>query len=115
MQERNEKQSEPTETTSDNSSTSVSMTTQSLLELKRLLRDVNRLMVRTAIASVPTKDYVTRPFKRRLMKAQVKHTNEMLKALPISERVLLLEELRSANESQESTLILPAGHENSKE
>ena len=114
MQTKDGKESALTGTTSEDSSTKPQMTKQLLQELRSLLRDVNRLMVSTAIRSVPTPDYVDRRFKRRIMKAQVKHTNKMLKNLPVSERLLLLDELRSANASDESKLILPAGAKSSK-
>lgn len=107
-------QSEPTEPTSEDSSKNESMTKQSHQELKRLLHEVNKLVVQTAIASVPTKDYVTRPFRRRLYKEQAKHTRKLLLHLSEAEKALLLKELSSRTESKSSNLVLPSHVKNSE-
>lgn len=114
MRIRDETQSPPTETTSEASSETPHLTKQLRQELNKRLRKLNKLIVETAYISVP-EHYKSRPLKRRMMRDQVKHTKEMLKTMEISEQVLLLEELRSSDESDEPKLILPDGVKKEKE
>jgi len=106
MQESEETQLDSTDNTSETSSTNESMTKQSLAELRRRLHALNKLIVKTAMASIEQSTYVQGPerrkFKRRLMKDQKKHTDQLMKGLSISERCLLLDELRSMDESKTS-------------
>jgi len=115
MQPKDEQLSDSSQPTSEQKSKSAQMTKQSRLELKRLLHDINLMIVQTALASIPTQDYSTRQVKRRLYKQQAKHTKTLLMTMPISEQVLLLEELRSVESSTDSKIILPAGSKSSKE
>ena len=116
MQENEEQQSEPTESTSEDSSETEPLTKALRQELNKRLRELNSLIVKTAMASVESSLYMADPkqkkkFKKRLQKKQRAHTDQLLSSLSDSEKLLLLDELRltTESESSQSNLILPAG------
>mgnify|MGYP001815515250 CR=1 FL=1 len=98
MPERDEPQSADTESTSEDSSKKQSLTKQLKQELNKLLHELNKQIVMVALSSVENSEYVTRQFKRKLMRQQVKHTRNMLKSMSDSEKLALLSELASAAE-----------------
>lgn len=103
MQVKDETQLAATESTSEESSEKQSLKSQSLQELNKLLRELNKEIVKVALSSVEDHEFVTRQFKRKLMRQQVKHTKQMLKSLSDSEKLSLLDSLRSKMKSS-STL-----------
>ena len=115
MQTQDEEQSAPTETTSDDLSTTGSMTKQSLAELKSRLAKLNRLIVETAMEAVEDSEYATPEFRRRMMKKQKKHTMKMLADLPTGEMILLLNELRSREKLIDTPSNSPDSSDNSEE
>ena len=95
MQVKDGPQLADTASTSEESSTKPSLTKQSAQELSKLLRELNKEIVRTALSSVEGHEFVTRQFKRQLMRKQAKHTKAMLRNLSDSEKLSLLDDLRS--------------------
>lgn len=113
MPKQDKPESSGGETTSEESSKTTQMTPSSRAELHKRLLKRSQELAKVAYMLDPER-YAIRGERREQKKKIRDLLFNTLKNLPISEQVLLLEELRSRDEPTKPSLILPDGAESSK-